>query len=100
MEDREWMYTGRVGRGDVTPEWIRKTNAFVERAFGEAAKGASLVPCPCSKCASWKRKSKKALVEHIWKNGFTPDNTRWIFHGEAHRTREEVVRQIFMPRGL
>jgi hypothetical protein len=65
----------------------------VERAYGEAAKGASLVPCPCSKCANWKRKSKKAMVEHIWKNGFTPHYTRWIFHGEAHRTREEVVRQ-------
>jgi hypothetical protein len=22
-----------------------------------------------------------------------PDYTRWIFHSEAHRTREEVVRQ-------
>jgi hypothetical protein len=93
MEDREWMYTGRVGRNDVTPEWIRKTDAFVERAFGEAAKGASLVPCPCKKCANRKRKTKKAMVEHIWKNGFTSDYTQWIFHGEAHRTREEVVRQ-------
>jgi hypothetical protein len=33
------------------------------------------------------------MLEHIWKNGFTSDYTRWIFHGEAHRTREEVVRQ-------
>jgi hypothetical protein len=33
------------------------------------------------------------MVEHIWKNGFTPDFPLWIFHGEAHRTREEVVRQ-------
>jgi hypothetical protein len=33
------------------------------------------------------------MVEHIWKNGFTPDYTRWIFHGEVYRTREEVVRQ-------
>jgi hypothetical protein len=33
------------------------------------------------------------MVEHIWKNGFTPGYTRWIFHGEAHRTREEVLRQ-------
>ena len=32
------------------------------------------------------------MIEHIWKNGFTPDYTRWIFHGEAHRTRE-VLRQ-------
>jgi hypothetical protein len=48
------MYTSCVGRNDVTPEWIRKTDAFVERAFDEAAKGASLVPCPCSKCANMK----------------------------------------------
>jgi hypothetical protein len=39
------------------------------------------------------KKTKKAMVEHIWKNGFTPDYTRWIFLGEAHRTKEEVVRQ-------
>jgi hypothetical protein len=66
---------------------------LVERAYGEAAKGASLVPCPCNKCVNRKRKSKKAMIEHIWKNGFTSDYTRWIFHGEAHRTREVVVRQ-------
>jgi hypothetical protein len=87
------MYTGRVGRNNVTSEWIRKIDAFMERAFGEAAKGASLVPRPCKKCANRKIKSKKAMVEHIWKNGFMMDYTRWIFHGEAHRTREEVVRQ-------
>jgi hypothetical protein len=93
MEDREWMYMGHVDRNVFTPRWIRKTDAFMERAFGEATKGASLVPCSCSKCANKKRKTKKAMVEHIWKNGFTPDYTRWIFHGEAHRTRERVVRQ-------
>jgi hypothetical protein len=96
MEGREWMYTGHRGRNDVTPEWIRKTDDFVERAYGKAAKGASLVPCPCSKYANvreWKRKSKNAMVEHIWKNGFTSGYTWWIFHGEAHCTREEVLRQ-------
>jgi hypothetical protein len=33
------------------------------------------------------------MVEHIWNNGFTPDYTRWIFRGEAHHMREDVVRQ-------
>jgi hypothetical protein len=33
------------------------------------------------------------MVEHIWKNGFTSGYNRWIFHGEAHRTREEVLKQ-------
>jgi hypothetical protein len=28
----------QAGRNDVTPEWIRKTDDFVERAYGEAAK--------------------------------------------------------------
>jgi hypothetical protein len=65
MEDYEWMYTGRRGRNDVTHEWIRKTDDFVERAYGETTKGASLVPCPCSKYANQKRKPKKAMVEHI-----------------------------------
>jgi hypothetical protein len=65
----------------------------VERAFGKAAKGVSLVPCPSSKCANRKRKTNKAIVEHIWKNGFMLDYTLWIIHGEAHHTREEVVRQ-------
>jgi hypothetical protein len=75
------------------PEWIRKTDSFVERVFWEATKGASLVPCSYNKCANRKRKTKKVVVEHTWKNGFTPDYTRWIFHGETHHTREEVVRQ-------
>jgi hypothetical protein len=86
------MYTGHRGRNDFTTEWIRKTDDFVELAYGEAAKGASLVPSPCNKCANRKRKSKKAMVEHIWKNGFTPGYARWIFHGEVHRTREDRFR--------
>jgi hypothetical protein len=57
------MYTGHRGRNDVTPEWIRKTDDFIERAYGEAAKGESLVPCPCNKCANRKRKPKKAMVD-------------------------------------
>jgi hypothetical protein len=30
---------------------------------------------------------------HIWKNGFTIDYTRCIYHGDAHHMREEVMRQ-------
>ena len=91
MKDREWMYTGRTSQGQVTNEWIDKTNAFLERAFGVAAKGASKICCPYSKCANKKRQTK-VMVEHLWKNGFTADYTRWVYHGEADRMREEVVR--------
>jgi hypothetical protein len=65
MEDREWMYIGCVRRSDVTPEWITKTDAFLEWVFGEVAKGASLVPFPCSKCANRKRQITKTMGEHI-----------------------------------
>jgi hypothetical protein len=32
------------------------------------------------------------MGKHLVKNGFTPDYTWWVHHGEAHRMREEVVR--------
>ena len=86
------MYTGRASQGQVTNEWIDKTDAFLEWAFGVAAKGASKICCPCSKCANRKRQTKKVMGEHLWKNGFTADYTRWVYHGEADRMREEVVR--------
>ena len=33
------------------------------------------------------------MGEHLVKYGFTLDYIRWIFHGEAHRMRDEIVRQ-------
>ena len=33
------------------------------------------------------------MGKHLCKNGFTVDYTRWIYHGEAIRGRDEVVRQ-------
>jgi hypothetical protein len=86
---------GHVRRDDVTHEWITNSDAFLERAFDEATNGASLVTYPWSKCANRKRQTKKAIREHIWKKGFTPNYTQWIFYGEAYYTREEVVRQRF-----
>ena len=86
------MYTGHASQGQVTNEWIDKADAFLEWAFGVAAKGASKICCPCNKCANRKRQTKKVMGEHLWKNGFTADYTRWVYHGEADRMREEVVR--------
>jgi hypothetical protein len=52
------MYMGRVGRNEITPEWIRKTDAFVERAFSEAAKGASS-PTPMQQMCQPENKIKE-----------------------------------------
>jgi hypothetical protein len=70
-----------------------KTDAFLNQAFGEAAKGANAMPCPYNICGNRKRRTKKVMGEHLCKNGFTTNYTRWVYHGEAHRIREEVVSQ-------
>ena len=33
------------------------------------------------------------MGQHLCKNGFMADYTRWIYHGESDRVRDEVVRQ-------
>jgi hypothetical protein len=48
--------------------------------------------CPCSECGNKKRKTRKAMEEHLCKFGFTANYTWWVYHGEARRVREEVVR--------
>ena len=92
MDDRHWMYTGRPSQATMTDEWIRKTNNFLEAAWSQA-EGSSFLWCPCNRCGNKKRKTKKVMGQHLCKYGFTPDYTRWIFHGEGHRMRDEVVRQ-------
>jgi hypothetical protein len=85
-------YTGHSSHRDYTNELLNKTNKFMELAFGKAAKGASLVLCLCSKCANRRRENKVNMSKHLLRNGFTPDYTRWVHHGEAHRMREGVMR--------
>jgi hypothetical protein len=86
------MYTGHRSKRDVSPEWIKNTNEFLEQAWGENAKGAARIFCPCSKCANRKRQTQDVMGEHLFLNGFTPNYTRWIHHGEGHRRREDMVR--------
>ena len=90
MDNRDWMYTGHASK---STEWVTKTNAFLEHAFGPAAKGSSRMPCPCSKCGNKKRKYKNNVGVDLYKYGFVENYTCWVHHGEADRIREEVVRQ-------
>jgi hypothetical protein len=53
------MYSGRLGQGQVTNEWIDKTHAFLERAFGETAKGASKLVYPCIKLCKQEETNKE-----------------------------------------
>jgi hypothetical protein len=71
---------------------MHKTYAFLNHAFSPAARGEMVVLCPCSKCGNRRRQKKENMGKHLLTHGFTPDYTRWIYHGEAHRLREEAVR--------
>ena len=92
MDDREWMYTGRPSTGSVTNEWIDKTEAFLKEAFRKV-KGAHKTWCPCSKCGNRKWQIEEAMGKHLCLYGFMADYTRWVYHGEVDRMRDEVVRQ-------
>ena len=60
----------------ITPQkWMNKTDAFLNSAFGKAAKGHCLVLCPYSKCGNRRRVKKVEMGKHLVKNGFTPDYT-------------------------
>jgi hypothetical protein len=69
-----------------------KTEKFLDQAFGKAAKGVKDMFCPCNDCGNRKIKTRKVMEEHLCKFGFTPNYTRWVYHSEAHRIREEAVR--------
>jgi hypothetical protein len=72
---------------------MNNIDAFLNRAFSEAAKSPILALCPCSKCKNKRMENKDTMGKHLVKNGFMPHYTRWVHHGEAHRIREKVVRQ-------
>lgn len=88
------MYSGRLSGGDVLPEWITKTNQFLEVAFARHT-GHGGVWCPCTSCGNNKEKTKDEMGWHLLKNGFMPNYHRWVAHGEfePQRARESVVRQ-------
>jgi len=91
MDDRAWMYTGWNRGGDVTADWIEKTEAFLNRAFSKIKGGKST--CPCSRCGNTRRQTREEMTRHLFNHGFTRDYTQWTYHGEANRMRDEVVRQ-------
>jgi hypothetical protein len=78
------MYAGRPSRRRITPEWAEKATEFVERAFRRAPPGRD-VPCPCARCRCRNRlpRSKFDMQIHLGREGFMPDYTVWVHHGES-----------------
>ncbi|TVU50191.1 hypothetical protein EJB05_01553, partial [Eragrostis curvula] len=92
MDDREWMYTGHPRKGSETSEWVDKTLAFLKQAFANVRKGEKTW-CPCSRCDNTREQTEAEMGLHLGNYGFTQGYIRWVYHGEAHRLRKEVVRQ-------
>src|SRR6185437_14896314 len=97
MDDCAWMYSCWKQGGDLTLEWIQKTEAFLDRAFSKV-KGGSCTWCPCTKCGNMRRQTWEDMIQHLCNYGFTRDYTRWTYHGEANRMRDEVIRQRITDR--
>jgi hypothetical protein len=68
---------------------MAKTEKFLDQAFGKAA---SETFCPYSECENKKIKTREVMGQHLCKYGYMPNYTREVYHGEAYRPREEVVR--------
>ena len=91
MGDREWMYNGWASGGRVTPELLKNTQAFLDEVFAKA-KGSPFVWCPCSRCKNTRRHTKSEMGKHLGKYGFTKDYTKWTYHREISRMRDETMR--------
>ncbi|XP_051187678.1 uncharacterized protein [Lolium perenne] len=85
-EGRSWMYTGRQSRTSITPEWAEKAMEFVELAFRRVPPDGC-VWCPCACCGNRRKQSKYDMQIHLGKNGFQPDYTVWVYHGESRSSR-------------
>ena len=60
MDDCVWMYSSWKQEGDLTLEWIQKTEAFLDRAFSKV-KGGSCTWCPCTKCGNTHRQTREDM---------------------------------------
>jgi len=83
VEDRSWMYQGWKANGCHSQEWVRNTNAFLDRAFSDGPNSEkSGVVCPCSDCGNRVRRRRPVMGIHLCKRGFMPGYTLWTEHGE------------------
>ena len=40
-----------------------------------------------------RQQTREVMINHLCNYGFTRDYTRWTYHGEGNRMRDEVIRQ-------
>jgi hypothetical protein len=65
---RSWMYQGWNDSGCHSHEWVRNTNAFIDRAFNAVHNSEKFgVLCPCSECGNRVRRRRAVMTMHLCK---------------------------------
>ena len=52
----------------------------------ENSEDRNKIPCPCGRCANFKKFSIKTIRGHIYDNGFCLGYVHWVWHGETAST--------------
>ena len=60
--DRRWMYTGRKGKKEISPEWFNKLEELLDQAFVD---GSGAAWCPCSRCNNNRLHSRDDIGLHL-----------------------------------
>ena len=94
-EQRGWMYSGWNEEGPHSAEWVRNTDAFLDRAFQIMPNANQVgVKCPCADCCNRIMQKQPVVRSHLFERGFMLEYTRWTEHGEppvvsSSRTEEK-----------
>ena len=95
VEECSWMYQGWKDNGCHSQEWVRNTNAFLDRAFRDVRNSEKFgVVCPCSDCGNRVRRRRAVMGMHLCKRGFMPGYTLWTEHGE-HPVSERTLQHAY-----
>ena len=63
MTVRGCILDGNVG-GQLSGEWIDKTEAFLNGAFAKL-KGGNITWCSCNKCGNTRRQTREVMMNHL-----------------------------------
>ena len=79
----------------MTDEWVANTQAFLDLAFAKVKgpKKRKTTWCPCRKCGNTREHTRENMEKHLLTRGFTRDYTKWTYHDDICRIRDEAMRR-------
>ncbi|XP_074356763.1 uncharacterized protein LOC141696534 [Apium graveolens] len=86
--------------------WIFKDRDTLDYEIGveeflifakENASDPKRIPCPCKRCANFKKFAIKIIRRHLYENGFSLGYLDWIWHTQGSASRSSVNRNAPTP---